>query len=498
MNDTKSIRELLLSEEFVIYPVKGISMLPLLDEDHDLVKLEKLSGAPEKYDVALFERKNGSLVLHRVLEVRDKYCVFCGDNQTATEKVPTGDILAKAVGFFKNGKYIPADDAEYLRYVEDICRDVSGRKTIKKMPRAWTDVISLLGAALKGETARLYDGADCESLFSLARRHSVAALAFRALDKDKCPPDTYKKWSEYADLALKNDILFDAEREAIAGELDKRGIKYIFLKGIVIKELYSEKGMREYADNDILYDVSRKKDVYDIMTARGYDAVTLEGVHDSYHKEPIYNFEFHKMLFQKSSPLSRSFSCLWDCAEKIGDGCEYRMKKEDFYLYFIAHFYKHFSGGGSGLRYFCDLFLIKKSMCGDMDKDHVASRLKAAKLAEFEQKVSALADKIFSAPGELSFDDLCYVMESGTYGHRDTAIRHGIEKNGKVGYFFSRAFLPYDTLCGKYPFLRKAPVLLPFCEVARLIEPIFNKSKRRRVRREFEILGEKSEKKKED
>ena len=46
--------------------------------------------------------------------------------------------------------------------------------------------------------------------------------------------------------------------------------------------------------------------------------------------------------------------------------------------------------------------------------------------------------------------------------------------------------------------LTKAPVLLPFCEVARLIEAVFNKSKRRRVRQEFEILGKKSEKKKED
>ena len=112
--------------------------------------------------------------------------------------------------------------------------------------------------------------------------------------------------------------------------------------------------------------------------------------------------------------------------------------------------------------------------------------------------MSALAEKIAGAPEDLTYDDICYVMESGTYGHRSTAIRNSIKKRGKVGYFFSRMFIPYDTLCGKYPFLRKAPILLPFCEVARLVEPIYSKSKRRRVRQEFEILGKKSEKKKED
>lgn len=495
MSDTHGVKETILKEGFIIYPVKGTSMLPLLDEDHDLVRLERFPTAPEKYDVALFERKSGSLVLHRILDVKKKYCVFCGDNQKTTEKVPTEDVVAKAVGFFRDGEYTSFDSEEYHRYVEEICRDIPSREVIKKIPRSWKNVVALVGAALAGKKTKLGDGADYDGALALAKRHSVASLAFRALDKDECPSDTYKKWSDCADAALKKEILFDAERAAILSELEKEGIKYICLKGIVIKELYPEKGMREFADNDILYDVSRKADVLKIMTSRGFEAINLEYVHDTYHKAPIYNFEFHKMLFPKTHPLAKHFANVWASAEKIGDGCEYRMTNEDFYLYFIAHFYKHFANSGSGLRYFCDLYYLKKKLCArDFDEKYVAERLEKAKLAEFEKKAAALAEKITGSPEDLTYDDLCYVMESGTYGRRDTSIRNGINKRGKVCYFFSRAFLPYDTLCGKYPFLRKAPALLPFCEVARLIEAVFNKSKRSRAWREIEILGEKKEK----
>jgi len=488
MNDQKSIKELLVSEQFVIYPIKGTSMLPLLDEDHDLVRLEKVTGELKKYDVALFVRPSGALVLHRIMEVGKKYCVFCGDNQKTPEKVRRDAIIATAVGFYKGEKYIPADDGEYLKYVDDICRDISSREVIKKIPRAWTALVSLLGAALDGKTATLGDDANYEKIYALACRHSVSALAFRAVDKNECPQELYKKWSAGADRALEKDILFDAERAAILGEFDREKINYICLKGIVIKSLYAERGMREYADNDILYDASRKSDVYNIMTSRGYDAISLEGVHDSYHKAPFYNFELHKTLFAKNTPYYRAFEGIWDRAEKIGDGAEYKMTVADFYLHFIAHFSKHFSGGGTGVRYFCDLYLIKKKLIADADKTAIDASLASAGLREFEENVSLLAEKMFDAPDTLTYDDLYYIMESGTYGTLSNRVKNGIGKKGKAGYFFSRMFLPYETICNMYPILRKVPVLLPFCEVARLVEAVFKKEKRNRAKMEMEIM----------
>ena len=62
------------------YICVGVSMLPLLRQRRDIITIEKKQGRCKKYDVALYKRPNGSYVLHRVVEVREKDYVILGDN----------------------------------------------------------------------------------------------------------------------------------------------------------------------------------------------------------------------------------------------------------------------------------------------------------------------------------------------------------------------------------------------------------------------------------
>ena len=59
----------------------GISMKPLVVAGRDSVILEKAPKALKKYDVALYKRKNGQFVLHRVVGIKNGAYVMCGDNQ---------------------------------------------------------------------------------------------------------------------------------------------------------------------------------------------------------------------------------------------------------------------------------------------------------------------------------------------------------------------------------------------------------------------------------
>ena len=52
-----------------------------------------------------------------------------------------------------------------------------------------------------------------------------------------------------------------------------------------------------------------------------------------------------------------------------------------------------------------------------------------------------------------------------------------VKKGGKVKYFWSRVFLPYESLAILYPIIRKHKVLTPFCQIARWFGAMF-KSKR--------------------
>lgn len=135
MNDALSIRQALEEHKKIVQPFRGISMLPMLEAEKDAVELVAAEGCLQKYDLALFQRKNGQLVLHRIIAVKKNHYLICGDNSTAVEKVPKDRIVAVASGFYKDGKYVSCQDEAYLAYVQDHWKDFSSRKLIQKTPR---------------------------------------------------------------------------------------------------------------------------------------------------------------------------------------------------------------------------------------------------------------------------------------------------------------------------------------------------------------------------
>lgn len=90
----------------------------------------------------------------------------------------------------------------------------------------------------------------------------------------------------------------DTERHQLEKEFAKNGIWYMPLKGSILKDWYHKFGMREMADNDILFDEKKRNDVKQIFQNRGYTVESYGKInHDAYEKPPIYNFEMHVELY---------------------------------------------------------------------------------------------------------------------------------------------------------------------------------------------------------
>lgn len=107
-----------------IAPICGVSMLPMLEQERDAVRLVYTRKRLAVGDLPLYRRRDGKLVLHRILKVeRDGYLV-CGDNCTDAEHIPFEAVIAVTVGYFKGGRYVPCDDRGYRRYVK---RRIRGR-----------------------------------------------------------------------------------------------------------------------------------------------------------------------------------------------------------------------------------------------------------------------------------------------------------------------------------------------------------------------------------
>ena len=123
----------------------------------------------------------------------------------------------------------------------------------------YKDLIYLLSCAVNGITpdnARV-QAMDLERLYRLAKYHTVRGAVCIALKRagvqDKRFDQAYKK-------AVRKNIYLDMERTAILSDFEQQGIWYMPLKGSVLKDLYTENGMREMADNDVLFDAEKQGD----------------------------------------------------------------------------------------------------------------------------------------------------------------------------------------------------------------------------------------------
>lgn len=499
MNEKLTIEQTLDKYGFIIHKVQGTSMLPLLNEDTDLVRLVPVKGKLKKYDLPLYRSPQGThYILHRILEVKKNYYLICGDNNTFYEKVPFDRVVAVAEGFYKDGKYVTCDDPEYLKYVEKRCEgSVKSREVYKKPIRISAEQRLLLDmlrhAVLDIPYTSKPENINWKLFFVLAQKQEIAAMLYPYVKNTDCPTELLIRWKQVADMALRKEILFDAERKAIFAEFEKEKIKYLPLKGIIIKEFYPHKGMRQFTDNDILFDTYRRNDLIAIMKARNYEFES-GATHDVFTKKPVYEFEFHKMLFVRDNPLYKHFSDVWENATQESEtSFAYHMKHEDFYCYTIAHAYKHFSNGGIGARFLADLFLMHRAWKDSLDLDAIQKKLTKAKLIDFYNMAANCAVGVFGGNDVTVSDDMiAQFLFGGMFGSMERNIAKKVAEKGRLGYLRRRIFIPYDQMRSIYPILYKLPILLPFCWLAKVFGVLFTKEKLAYFLTELKLLFRKN------
>ncbi len=343
------------------------------------------------------------------------------------------------------------------------------------------DVIYLAGCAVREEVpdAGRVSEMDLSALYTVSRRHMITAAVASALMSGGIRDDAFIQAEA---RAQRKTALMDADRKAVCGRLQECGIWYVPLKGAVIKDLYPRYGMREMSDNDILIDPSRQADVRDIMESLGFTTVKYARTnHDVYHKTPVSNFEMHTALFGSGhAEAIRNYYSDVDNRLLPAEGCERRFSKEDFYIYILAHEYKHYSNSGTGLRSLLDTYVYLRRFGDELDWDYIKNETGKMGISGFESSNRSLAADLFDGK-ELTEEEntmLEYIFSSGTYGTEKNRIENLIRARGRLGYLVHRAFPPYSSMTMLYPVLKKIPLLLPFCWLIRLLLAAFQKPKK--------------------
>lgn len=110
----------------------GNSMLPLIRPCVDTVLIKEPPAKLKKYDLPLYRRPDGAFVLHRIVGVKKDTYTMRGDNQNVLERdVKREQILAIAIGMYKNGEYISFSGVKYWIY----CRIRHIRQGLSRIKR---------------------------------------------------------------------------------------------------------------------------------------------------------------------------------------------------------------------------------------------------------------------------------------------------------------------------------------------------------------------------
>lgn len=347
---------------------------------------------------------------------------------------------------------------------------------------------------------------DLEKLFKMCQFNSLTAITCKALEMAGVFD---RRFIEAKAKAIRKVLMLDAERQKICAFMEQNKIWHMPLKGVYIKEMYPEIGLRQMADNDILYNEKYQMELQAFMVENGYETESI-GVehHDTYIKKPVYNFEMHTSLFDEVS--EKEYSAYYaDIKKRLvkvedTDYC-YNFTDEDFYIYIKLHEYRHYSEGGTGLRSLMDTYVFIKSK-PNLNWDYISEEMGRLEIDNYEKQSRELALKIFSGDNADSLSEkeremLEYFLFSGTYGTVKNVVENRMKKidsqtgsASKFKYWKSRVFPPMEYYQVYMPFIYRHKWLLPFGWLYRTVRAVT--FRRKKLQSEMSALSELSSEKK--
>lgn len=314
---------------------------------------------------------------------------------------------------------------------------------------------------------RPYEGAYDESLAAAVRQRYMASVA--------------------------QQVQQDHYRTEIFAALAAAEIPYLPLKGALLREFYSHPDLRFSCDVDFLYSKEHRNRVNEILLRMGFKHIRRESTNDSFMLGAVH-IEPHFILNDASDRFEAYYADIWSRLQSE-DGIRFHFSDEDFYVFYLLHTYKHFILGGAGIRSVADAWLFRSSH-PSMDEVYLADTFERLDIASFVRQYERLGRVWF---GEERGDEdtsalFSYLFVGGAYGALEQGavmhmLRTGNRRSSRLRYFLRQIFPPYELLRKRYPILKKAPILFPFCQIARWLRVIFSKD-RKNIRRNFLVGAE--------
>lgn len=382
-------------------------------------------------------------------------------------------------------------------------------KNLEELYAAGSYLVKLLAAVLhEKEAPPLPASLNWQLIYDMAKMHSVETMAFYGAEPFiRDDTELYQNWKKSRDANIAQSLHQIEARKEVFQALHEAGIRFLPLKGYEMKCLYPRLEFRQMADIDVLIDPENTSRARDIMLKLGYRQKEAFPHHDEYFRPPFVTVEVHRQLLLVGDDRQRYYDNIWKKATTDKSTSEaYKLDPNDFYIYQIVHFAKHYNLMGSGIRSVMDIYIYLEKYRNILNCEYIKEELKKLEIYDFYIKMEKLSLTWFSDSktkpdiGRNELQELeRNIFLSGVYGSLEFSrfkkmSNLHIEKGFKqtFHYFWIRIFTRKKDFKNSYPFLRKYPFLLPFCWFHRLIYVLLHK--KQSIKRELELYKKVKEK----
>lgn len=340
-------------------------------------------------------------------------------------------------------------------------------------------LITVLSSVVNGTRPPLpYDGINWESIIQRAEFCGLSAMFSNGvieLGKKTLGEETQKKLLDIKNKQLYLDTILNYEIETVLKTFDKHRIKNVPVKGYFLKKEYPRSDFRSISDYDILFDKSQIDALKSAYSEIGYEFLHNDDNQYHFQKNPYVYIEMHTTLVHDYESFYPYISNQINRAEKR-DGYEYSycLTPEDHYIYLMIHSSNHLRRAGIGIRMVLDTYVYYNNHKDEFDMEYLNGRLKIMGLEKFEKRMREIAYNWFSHNEPvITFDDFeTFIFISGRLGIVSSSTMIGSlrtisqgEKEGrhktKYSYLLSSLFPSKSDMAVNYPYLNKAPFLLP-------------------------------------
>lgn len=350
----------------------------------------------------------------------------------------------------------------------DIDTDSFKLKDQEEKLQAGRYIVELVSAVMAGrEPDAKPEDLPVKAIYRMAKLHNLDCIVYDGMKRiaGEADADLMEEWANRNTICAAQGIMQQREAKKLVKELPARGIRVLPLKGSILKEFYPQARYRQMADVDILIDRKNMEKAHTVMKELGYQykGGDSEDTVDKYYKPPCVSIEIHSHLMHYHAENHKKYLDIWErCKEENG---VYHMNWDDYYLFLMEHFAKHFNESGSGIRFVLDIYIFLEAKKKELHPEYLKKKQKELGLEEFCREMEEIAYRWFDGRPEIR--DSKYetvILLAGIFGIRQWAYagqqKKYLEKYKNPGiakgmYLLCRLFPDYHAMAAQYPFLRK-------------------------------------------